>query len=145
MTLCECENTVVNEGGGQVEFRTFERRDLNDVIELCKAEQWESYVSDPERTYRALCGPGVITVVAVEEDDVLGFAQLLTDGAIRAYLANMAVVAGKRRSGIGRRLVREVFARSTAVYIDLLSADGSSQFYEGFEHRQLPGYRLYSK
>jgi len=131
--------------GEQLEFRTFERRDLNDVIGLCKAERWESYVVDPERTYRALSAPGVITVVAVEKGKVLGFAQSLTDGAIRAYLANMVVLTSKRGSGIGRRLVQEVLARSKAVYIDLLSTDGSDAFYEKFPHHRFPGYRLYSK
>src|SRR5271166_228744 len=67
----------------------------------------------------ALSAPGVITVVAVEEGSVVGFAQLLTDCAIRAYLADMVVVTRKRGSGIGRRLVQEVFARSTAAYIGL--------------------------
>jgi len=128
-----------------MEFRTFERRDLSDVIRLCEAEGWESYVADPERTYCALSAPGVVTVVAAEEGGVVGFAQLLTDGAIRAYLANMAVAAGKRRSGIGRRLIQEALSRSNLAYIDLLSTDGADAFYERFPHRRFPGYRLYPK
>ena len=128
-----------------MEFRTYERRDLNDVIRLCEAERWESYVADPERTHRALSAPGVITVVAAKEGTAIGFAQLLTDGAIRAYLANMVVAASERGSDIGRRLIQEVFARSNPVYIDLLSTDGSDRFYEGLPHRRFPGYRLYRK
>jgi len=84
----------------------------------------------------------VITVVAIEDGKVLGFAQLLTDSAIRAYLANMVVDSSRRRSGIGRRLVEEVFARCNAVYIDLLSTDGAGAFYETFPHQRFPGYRL---
>jgi len=128
-----------------MDFRTYERRDLNDVIGLCEAERWESYVADPERTHRALSAPGVITVVAAKEGRAIGFAQLLTDGAIRAYLANMVVATSERGSGIGRRLIQEVFARSNPVYIDLLSTDGSDAFYEGLPHRRVPGYRLYAK
>src|SRR6266481_9476219 len=99
------------------EFRMYERRDLNDVIRLCEAERWESYIEDPERTHRALSSPGVITVVAAKEGTAIGFAQLLTDGAIRAYLANMEVAASERGSGIGRRLIQEVFARSYLAYM----------------------------
>ena len=82
-----------------MEFRTFERQHLDGVIRICKAEGRESYY-DPERTFRALSGAGVITVVAIETQTVLGFAQVLTDGAIRAYLANMAVVSGRRARGL---------------------------------------------
>jgi len=125
-----------------MEFRAFKREDLNQIIRLCEAEGWQSYTADPERTRRALSGSGVITVVAIEDGKVLGFAQLLTDGAIRAYLANMVVDSSRRESGIGRRLVEEVFARCNAVYIDLLSTDGAGAFYETFPHQRFPGYRL---
>lgn len=128
-----------------MEYRVFERKDLSEVIRLCEVEGWESYVSDPERTYRALCGSGEVTVVAVEDSAVFGFAQLLTDGAIRAYLADVLVAASKRGLGIGRRLIREVFERSNPVYIDLLSTDNSEAFYEKFPHQRFPGYRLYQK
>lgn len=125
-----------------MEFRSFERQDLEGVIGICKAEGWESYY-DPERTFRALTGAGVVTIVAIENSAVLGFAQVLTDGAIRAYLANMGVVAERRNQGIGRQLIKESFARLDAVYMDLLSADDATEFYERFEYRRLPGYRLF--
>jgi len=125
-----------------MKFRSFERRDLDGIIRICKAERWESYY-DPERTLRALSAAGVVTVVAVEDDRVVGFAQVLTDGAIRAYLANMAVAAEARGNGIGRQLIREAIARLDAVYLDLLSTGDANRFYERFEHTTLPGYRLY--
>ena len=125
-----------------MEFRTFDKRDLDSIVRICNAEGWESYY-DPERTFRALDGAGVVTVVAIENQEVLGFAQVLTDGAIRAYLANMAVVPEQRGRGIGRQLIREVFARLDAVYLDLLSTGDANEFYERFEYRRLPGYRLY--
>jgi ribosomal protein S18 acetylase RimI-like enzyme len=126
-----------------MESRIFERQHLDGIVRLCKAEGWESYY-DPERTLRALSGPGVVTVVAVENQAVMGFAQVLTDGAIRAYLANMAVVAEQRNRGIGRRLIEEVFTHLDAFYLDLLAAEDATPFYERFVNRRLPGYRLFS-
>jgi predicted N-acetyltransferase YhbS len=125
-----------------MELRTFERQDLDDIIGICKAEGWESYY-DPARTFRALSATGVITVVAVENQAVIGFAQVLTDGAIRAYLANMAVTSEQRGKGIGRQLIKEAIARLDAVYLDLLSTGDANGFYERLEHRRLPGYRLF--
>ena len=127
----------------QMEYLPFERRHLDGVIRLCEAEGWQSYLADPERTFNALSSPGVITLVAVDEGNVVGFAQVLTDGAIRAYLANMAVASERRGSGIGRQLVRVVLSRITAVYMDLLSTGDADGFYERFRHRRFPGFRIY--
>jgi predicted N-acetyltransferase YhbS len=126
-----------------MEYRGFERRDLAQVIGLCQAEGWESYVADPERTYQALTAANVICLVATEGEAVVGFAQCLTDGAIRAYLANMVVESSRRGTGIGRSLIKELQVRCQAAYIDLLSTDGAESFYETFRHHKLPGYRLY--
>lgn len=126
-----------------MELRTFERAHLDGVIRICGVEGWDSYTGDAERTFRALSSSGVVTVVAVENDEVLGFAQVLTDGAIRAYLANMVVAKDRRGSGIGRKLIEAAFDRVTAVYVDLLAADDATGFYERFRYQKLPGYRLY--
>jgi len=128
-----------------MEIRAFERRDLTQVIRLCEAEGWESYCADAERTYRALSATNVICLVAAEDDRVIGFAQCLSDGAIRAYLANMVVEASRRGTGIGKMLVNEVLARCDAVYIDLLSEDAAQGFYATFPHRTIPGYRIYPR
>src|SRR5258708_38160677 len=99
----------------------FRSEDLNAVVVLCRVEGWSSYVADPERTCHALSAAGVTTLVAVEDGNVLGFAQLLTDGAIRAYLANIVVAASRRNAGIARRLMEEPFRQIKPAYIDLLS------------------------
>ncbi|CAN5133438.1 hypothetical protein BH20ACT13_BH20ACT13_01640 [soil metagenome] len=99
--------------------------------------------ADPERAVRALTAPGVVTVVAVAGEEVVGFAQMLTDGEIQAYLCNLAVDPRWRRQGIGKRLLDEMFARSGAARVDLLAVSGSEPFYSSFEHRTLPGYRIY--
>jgi hypothetical protein len=80
-------------GLSMMEIRRFRSGDLDAVVGLCRAEGWDTYVADPERTCHALSAAGVITMVAVEDGNVCGFAQLLTDGAVRAYLANIVVAA----------------------------------------------------
>jgi ribosomal protein S18 acetylase RimI-like enzyme len=110
---------------------------------LCEQEGWPSFLEDPDKTWRALTAPGVITIVATSGERVLGFAQLQTDGAIQAHLSNIAVDRNQRREGIGRRLIEEAFAQSNAKRIDLVSTEGAHSFYESFAHNRIPGYRIY--
>lgn len=127
-----------------MEFVTCRReKHLRGVLRLCEAEGWPSMPADAERAVRALTAPGVLTVVAVAGEEIVGFAQVLTDGEIQAYLCNLAVDARWRRQGIGTRLVEEAFGRSGAARVDLLAVNESEPFYSSFEHRALPGYRIY--
>jgi GNAT superfamily N-acetyltransferase len=124
-----------------MDCRRYDRRDLPGIIAICEAEGWPSLPADPERAHRILTNPGVTSYVAIDDGDVIGFATLLSDGEVQAYLASMAVVATRRGQGVGTQLIREAFAACGAERVDLLSsADG---FYERLLHTRLPGFRLY--
>jgi predicted N-acetyltransferase YhbS len=85
----------------------------------------------------------VVTLVALDDDEeVVGFAQTLTDGAVQAYLARLIVAEDARRCGVGRLLVARSLAASGALRADLLAAEGSEDFYRSFPHRQGPGFRI---
>ena len=77
------------------------------------------------------------------EGDPVGFIQLQTDGAIHAHISNILVAPAARRAGVGRELVVRAFAASGAKYIDLVSTEGSDDFYRSFVHQEYPGFRLY--
>jgi ribosomal protein S18 acetylase RimI-like enzyme len=121
----------------------FEPKHLEAILALCSDEGWTSFVADRDRTLRVLTAAGVTAVVAIENDEVLGFAYVQSDGAIQAHLSLIAVSRAHRRRGIGRRLIREAFARCGAERIDLVSTEGNDAFYESFTHRRFPGYRIY--
>ena len=116
---------------------------LDGVLALCVAEGWPSLPADPVRALRALTAPGVTTVVAVEGADVVGFAQLMSDGEVQAYLALLAVRADRRNAGLGRSLVFDALRRAGGQRVDLLAEDGSVAFYERLPHRRKHGFRLY--
>ncbi len=126
-----------------MEIAAFGEEHLAAVLRLCEAEGWPTLPTDPDRAMRALTAPGVVSVVAVEGGGVVGFAYLLTDGEIEAYLSLLVVAGHVRRRGIGRALVDEAFARSGAQRLDLLSAAESEGFYRSYKHRALAGYRIY--
>lgn len=122
--------------GNQIEYVPFEwEKHLRGILELCAAEGWRG-LSDPARARKALGSPGVSTMV-------VGFAQMQSDGVLQAHLSLIAVDRDCRMQGIGRRLVEEAFARCGAERVDLISTEGSEDFYKSFPHHTFPGYRIY--
>jgi predicted N-acetyltransferase YhbS len=111
------------------------------VAALCAAEGWPSFT--PEKVADALCAPGVIALTAHDDGEVVGVAELLTDGVVVAYLGLLVVATDARRMGVGRGLIGELFARSGASRIDLLSEIDVTDFYESLPHKVKPGYRIY--
>lgn len=125
-----------------IEYRGLEEHDLPRLSSLAVAEGWDSF-AEPELVRRALTAPGCIVVVAVEDGTPVGFIQVQTDGGIHAHISNILVAPSCRSRGVGRRLVESAFAKSGAKYIDLVSTEGSEDFYRSFEHEEFPGFRLY--
>ena len=126
-----------------VEVLRFTTDHLGGVLALCEAEGWPSFPADPQRAVRVLTAPGVTTVVAVDQADVIGFAEVFSDGGLQAFLANLAVVREHRGKGVGRRLVVRALQLAGAERMDLLSEDEAASFYESFPHFRKPGFRLY--
>jgi ribosomal protein S18 acetylase RimI-like enzyme len=126
-----------------VQYAPFDASQLDAIVALCAAEGWPSFPADPARAARALVAPGVTTVVACEDAEVLGFATMLSDGEIQAYLSLLVVATPHRGRGIARTLVREAFRRAGGERVDLLSEEAAQGFYASMTHRRLPGFRLY--
>ena len=126
-----------------VVYEPFDASQLDAVVGLCAAQGWPSFPDDPARAARALMAPGVTTVVACEDGAVLGFATMLSDGEIQAYLSLLVVAAHRRREGIGGALVREALRRAGGLRVDLLAEEGAEGFYAAMPHRRLPGFRVY--
>jgi ribosomal protein S18 acetylase RimI-like enzyme len=104
-----------------------------------------AFPSDPDRAHRVLTAPGVTTSVALDHDngEVLGFAQLLSDGEIQAYLANLLVTVTRRGEGIARSLLSDVLGRAGGQRVSLLSEEDATGFYEALTHQRKPGFRIY--
>ena len=126
-----------------MEILPFTAEHLEGIIELARREEWTTLTADPQATLRAFSAPGVVSLLAVEEGQVVGFAQTLTDGGIQAYLCRLLVAEPFRGGGIGKLLVEAALKSSGAERMDLLAAKGTENFYASFPHSgPWPGYRI---
>ncbi|MHC4715228.1 MAG: GNAT family N-acetyltransferase [Planctomycetota bacterium] len=128
--------------GSVVACEQIERSHLAGVLRLCEIECWSSYTEDAEATWRALTAPGVTTIVATENEDVVGFAQVQSDGLIQAHLSVVLVARDHRRRGIATRLVRDSFRTAGGRRVDLVTRDAPG-FYRSFVHKEWLGFRIY--
>ncbi|GAA1605410.1 MULTISPECIES: GNAT family N-acetyltransferase [Kribbella] len=115
---------------------------LAGILALCESEGWPSLPADPARAHTVLTAPGVTTVVALDGEQVIGFAYLQSDGHIQAHLSMMAVHPSYRRKGVGRALLEYAHPLTGAQRIDLVT-DTAEDFYSSFDHRKFSGFRIY--
>lgn len=79
--------------------------------------------------------------VALDEQGVVGFIRVVSDGEVCSYVTELAVSAGARFQGIGRALVDAVAQEFPKARIDLLSTPLAQSFYEEIGFTAKPGYR----
>ncbi|MFI5693140.1 GNAT family N-acetyltransferase [Kribbella sp. NPDC051586] len=115
---------------------------LPGILAICEAEHWPSLPADPARAHAVCTAPGVTTVVALDGEQVIGFAYLQSDGHIQAHLSQLAVHQAHRRKGIGRALLEYAAPLTGAQRIDLVT-DTAEAFYKSFDHRPFSGFRIY--
>jgi ribosomal protein S18 acetylase RimI-like enzyme len=130
-----------------MEIVSYEPNFLDALLSLCKQEGWISFAANPERAGRAMTGPGVTALVAVEgegtEQQALGFSQAVGDGCFGGYLCMLLVDPQARGRGIGKALIERTLVESGVLRLDLLSSDRAMSLYERFPHNKIPGFRLY--
>jgi ribosomal protein S18 acetylase RimI-like enzyme len=141
------------EEGPAVVYEAFEAGShLAGVVGILDSLGWDNFRYDPDLTRRSLTAPGVTAIVAVARDagdagdagEVVGFAQVFSDGVFQAHLGLLAVDEGWHRRGVGRGLVEEAFVRVGAERMDLIASDESLAFYRSLKHREQVGFRIYS-
>ena len=123
-------------------IRRYQSDDLPGILHLCEVEHWPSFPEDPARAHRVLTAPGVTTMVAVENNQVIGFAQMQSDSEIQAHLSLVAVQKIYRGHGIARKLIASALREAGGLRVDLIT-ETSEGFYSKLQHRRMSGFRLY--
>ena len=113
---------------------------VDGLVALVAAEGWREYSIDIERTCRALSAPGVTTLVAIEDGQVVGAIQVQSDGLIQAHVSMLLIERNWRGRRLGTRLLREGLERAGGVRLDIRTR--TEGYYERLGASRSLGYRL---
>jgi predicted N-acetyltransferase YhbS len=112
-----------------IRVRAWQETDFPAIQRLSNAEGWPSPSQRPAESLLAWQHSWP-TLVATENDTVVGFVRALTDGSITMFIAEMLVDSQQRGRGIGRALLDVCHFLYPTTRIDLLSVDDARAFYQ---------------
>ena len=118
-----------------MDIRPIRRNEVEAARLLLVAADWGKRVQDPE-VFRDLLARSQLTLVAVDEGQVVGFLRAITDGLFNGYISMVVVAATHRGRGIGSALVRAAMAGNDEMtWVLRAGRDGVAAFYEklGFQ------------
>lgn len=102
--------------------------ELPAIRALLAANGWSHRLGDAawfERLLSASC-----CLVAVQDDQVVGFVRAITDGLSNGYLSMLVVAPEQRRHGIGSRLVEQVMGDDpNLTWVLRASRPGAREFF----------------
>ncbi len=118
----------------------FAHAHLDGLIALVAAEGWTEYTEDAERTARALSAPGVTTLVALADGQVVGAIQVQSDGVIQAHVSMLLIDPEWRGRQVGARLLQKGLELAGGLRIDIRTR--TEGYYERLGASRSLGYRL---
>jgi len=109
--------------------RSIATADLSAVHRLLVSNGWAHRIGDVEDLGR-LISVSQRALVAVADDQIVGFARAITDGISNGYLSMVVVAESHRRRGIGQALVeRLVGSEPSITWVLRAGREGAAGFF----------------
>ncbi len=112
-----------------MEFRPIMPTDYEAVRQFPAENGWGKRVADTEK-FRKMMENASRTVVAFDDEKVVGFARAVCDDVSNGYIGTVAVAEVKRRQGIGRELVERLIGNDKNITWVLRAGRGSGKFWK---------------
>lgn len=113
-----------------------------EYFKLFESTGWnEEYRLNSEQLYKSMLN-SYFMVSAFDNDLLVGFARVISDGILHALIADMIVLPEYQGMGIGRSILKKVCDKCQAdgiKDIQLFAARGKAGFYENCGFSQRPG------
>jgi len=111
-------------------FRPVKQEDYDAVRQFLAENGWEKRVSDAAK-FRKMMENANRTVVALEDEKIVGFARALCDDVSNGYIGTVAVAEDFRRRGIGREMVEKLIGDDPEItWVLRAGRRGSAEFWK---------------
>ena len=113
-----------------MQVRDIAAYDFDSVHRLLTTSGWAHRVGDVKELGR-LISASQRAVVAVADDEIVGFARAITDGISNGYVSMVIVAEQHRRQGIGQALVeRLIGSEPNITWVLRAGREGAAEFFD---------------
>ncbi|CKS26348.1 GNAT family acetyltransferase [Variovorax paradoxus] len=112
-----------------MQVRSVTTSDFQAVHHLLVTSGWAHRVGDLEDLVR-LISASQRAVVAMADDEIVGFARAITDGISNGYVSMVVVAEQHRRRGIGQALVKDLIGSEPGItWVLRAGRKGAAEFF----------------
>jgi len=113
-----------------MDLRSISTADLDGVYRLLADNGWAHRLGDVAHLAQLVAASQRV-VVALVDNQLVGFARAITDGMSNGYLSMVVVAEPFRRQGIGQALVDEIVGSDkTITWVLRAGRDGAAEFFK---------------
>lgn len=112
-----------------MDYRPVTPNDYEAVRELLARSGWQGRVKDVTK-FRKMLANADRTVIAIDNEQVVGFSRALCDEVSNGYISMVVVAEERRGQGIGRELVTRIMGDNKDITWVLRAGKNSGDFWK---------------
>lgn len=123
-----------------IDYKEFDSEYLEQVKDIYKSEQWDSYLKDDKKLKRAF-NNSLYVLGAFDENKLIGFIRCVGDGEHSLIVQDLIVLPSYQKQGIGSKLFKTAWDKYSDVRMFHVVTDIAdkvdNQFYQSFGMKKL--------